>query len=100
MFDLKPNLLSPANLLSPEEQLVVDQLFAENEKRLDELALGRMMYRDNVAWAVSSILTGKDSMNRMVDLVMRIGDDSINIANLRLACIEQLRAVGPGSIYG
>lgn len=87
MFDLKPNQLSP------EEQLAVDQFSAENERQLEELVVDRMRDPDFVALALKDLVqTGPETLDRMVNLVMGHGDNGINIANLKLDCMDWLRA--------
>ena len=87
MFDLKPNLLSP------EEQLAVDQFAAENERRLEELVMDRMYDPDFLARALKDLIqVNPETLDRMVNLVMNHGDKVINIANVRLDCMNWLRS--------
>ena len=93
MFDLKPNQLSP------EEQLAVDQFSAENEKRLDDLVISRMRDPDHVAEALQELIRTKSSaMDYLVNLVIGFGDKGINIANIKLDCMDWIREqiVGAG----
>ena len=87
MFDLKPNLLSP------EEQLAVDQFSAENERQLEELVVDRMHDPEFVIMALDALLRDRSvtTCGRVADLIMGHGDKVVHIANLRLDCMDWIR---------
>jgi hypothetical protein len=86
MFDLKPNLLSP------EEQLAVDQFEAIKEARIEEIVVDLMLDPISVFAALEALIRDSaTTRGRMVDLIMGHGDKGINIANLKLDCMDWLR---------
>ena len=86
MFDLKPNLLSP------EEQLAVDQFEAIKEARIEEIVVDLMLDPICVIAALEALLRDSaTTRGRMVDLIRGHGDKGINIANLKLDCMDWLR---------
>jgi hypothetical protein len=86
MFDLKPNLLSP------EEQLAVDQFEAIKEARIEEIVVDLMLDPISVFAALEALIRhSATTRGRIVDLIMGHGDKGINIANLKLDCMDWLR---------
>ena len=86
MFDLEPNQLTP------EEQAAVDQFEGVKEARIEEIVVDLMLDPISVAAAMEALIRDSDTTRgRIVDLIMSHGDRSINIANLKLDCMDWLR---------
>lgn len=86
MFELKPNQLSP------EEQLAVDQFSAEYERKVEELVIEEMRDPDCLIAALVLVLSDNVSTRtRMADLLMGNGDRDINIANIKMDCMDLIR---------
>ena len=86
MFDLD------TNQLSNEEQLAVDQFSALKESQIEEIVVDLMLDPISVAAALEALIRDSDATRgRIVDLIMSHGDRSINIANLKLDCMDWLR---------
>ena len=85
MFDLD------TNQLSNEEQLAVDQFSALKESQIEEIVVDLMLDPISVAAALEALIRDSDATRgRIVDLIMSHGDRSINIANLKLDCMDWL----------
>lgn len=86
MFDLKPNLLSP------EEQLAVDQFAAKRWGHIEELVIEEMRDPDRLIAALVSVLGDNvTTRTRMAALLRGHGDRGINIANIKMDCMDLIR---------
>jgi hypothetical protein len=86
MFELNPNQLTP------EEQLAVDQFAANNESRIEELVISRMLDPDCIIAAIKSLLeTNPVTYNSLAALLMGRSDKAILIASIKLDCMEWMR---------
>jgi hypothetical protein len=86
MFDLEPNPLTP------EEQAAVDNFAAVKESKIEEMVVDLMLDPICVIAALEALLRDSaTTRGRMVDLIRGHGDKGINIANLKLDCMDWLR---------
>jgi len=78
--------------LTPEEQLAVDQFAAVKESQIEELVVDQMLDPDCVVAAVQAVLKGnKSARDYMADLLMGHGDRVVNLAYLKLDCMDWIR---------
>ena len=93
MFELKVEQpINPPELTEAEER-AREQLKAKKEAWIEDTVSDRMRDQDWIIDAlVSQVSDNKDTQNRLADLIMGHGDRSIIIANLKLDCMDWIRA--------
>ena len=93
MFELKVEQPITPPELTEEEERARKQLQARKEVWIEDTVADRMRDQDWIIDAlVSQVSDNKDTQNRMADLIMGHGDISIIIANLKLDCMDWIRA--------
>lgn len=93
MFELKVEQpINPPELTEAEER-AREQLQARKEVWIEDTVADRMRDQDWVIDAlVSQVSDNPDTQNRLADLIMGYSDRSIIIANLKLDCMDWIRA--------
>jgi len=93
MFELKVEQpINPPELTEAEER-AREQLQARKEVWIEDTVADRMRDQDWIIDAIQICLKDNVStQNRMADLIMGHGDRSIIIANLKLDCMDWIRA--------
>ena len=93
MFELKVEQpINPPELTEAEER-AREQLQARKEVWIEDTVADRMRDQDWIIDAlVSQVSDNPDTQNRLADLIMSYGDRSIIIANLKLDCMDWIRA--------
>jgi hypothetical protein len=93
MFELKVEpSINPPELTEAEERSR-EQLQAKKEAWIEDKVSDRMHDRDWIIDAlVSQVSDNPDTQNRLADLIFGHGDISIIIANLKLDCMDWIRA--------
>jgi len=93
MFDLKvePSINPPE--LTEEEERAREQFSARKKIWVEDMVSECIHDKDWVVDAmISQLSDNQDTQNRMADLMMGHGDRSIIIANLKLDCMDWIRA--------
>lgn len=93
MFELKVEQPINPPELTEEEERARKQLQARKEVWIEAMVVDRMRDQDWIIDAlVSQVSDNKDTQNRMAGLIMGHGDISTIIANLKLDCMDWIRA--------
>ena len=93
MFELKVEQPITPPELTEEEERARRQLQAKKEALIEDTVADRMRDQDWIIDAlVSQVSDNPDTQNRLADLIMGYGDRSIIIANLKLDCMDWIRA--------
>ncbi len=93
MFELKVEQPITPPELTEEEERARKQLQAKKEALIEDTVADRMRDQDWIIDAlVSQVSDNPDTQNRLADLIMGHGDRSIIIANLKLDCMDWIRA--------
>jgi len=92
MFDLIEQPINEPEL-SPVEQAAVDKFARLKDQRIEEVVMDRMLDPEYVVDAILTCLQDNVSTQKhFADLIMGHGDKSIHIANLKLDCMDWIRA--------
>jgi hypothetical protein len=93
MFELKVEpSINPPELTEAEERSR-EQFQAKKESWIEAMVAESMRDQNWIIDAlVSQVSDNKDTQNRLADLIMGHGDISIIIANLKLDCMDWIRA--------
>ena len=92
MFDLIEQPINEPEL-SPVEQAAVDKFARLKDQRIEEVVMDRMLDPEYVVDAILTCLQDNVSTQKhFADLIMGHGDKSILIANLKLDCMDWIRA--------
>jgi len=93
MFELKVEQpINPPELTEAEER-AREQFQAKKEAWVEDMVSECMHDQDWVVDAmISQLSDNQDTQNRLADLIMGHGDRSIIIANLKLDCMDWIRA--------
>ena len=93
MFELKVEQPITPPELTEEEERARKQLQAKKEALIEDTVADRMRDQDWIIDAlVSQVSDNPDTQNRLADLIMGHGDRSIIIGNLKLDCMDWIRA--------
>lgn len=93
MFELKVEQPITPPELTEEEERARKQLQAKKEAWIEDTVSDRMRDQDWIIDAlVSQVSDNPDTQNRLADLIMGHGDRSIIIGNLKLDCMDWIRA--------
>lgn len=93
MFELKVEQPITPPELTEEEERARKQLQARKEVWIEDTVADRMRDQDWIIDAlVSQVSDNKDTQNRLADLIMGYGDRTVIIGNLKLDCIDWIRA--------